>query len=118
MPSTGLGTSYPLRDEEIDNRVEKDRIGVYVLGYAKEGSFYPQYVGRSDTCLKTRVKQHAAKAKYKRFKFRYYSTIRGAFEKECTVWHDFDYLQRNQQHPDRPDDTTYPCPAEGCDVLE
>jgi len=118
MASLGFGThSRLLNEENIDNYVEEKRIGNYALGYVKEGSFYPKYVGRSDIDLNKRLHKHVG-SKYKRFKFMYQKTARIAFFKECHNYHDFMNCLDNEIHPDRPkgyNKENLPCPVKNCD---
>lgn len=72
----------------INKLVAKDRIGNYGLGYTDEkGSFIVQYVGRSDTDLNGRLKQHVGH--YFQFKFRYAATAKEAYAKELRNYTDF-----------------------------
>ena len=104
---------YPFTSTEIDNRVLINSIGNYALGKLdNEGTFIVKYVGRSDTCLNTELKQRLNK-KYTHFKFSYAKTIKEAYEKECNNYHDFEedkYLD-NDIHPAKPKDTDYVCPV-------
>ena len=118
MASTGLGESYPLTAEKIDEKVEKKRIGVYVLGHMGEKSFIVEYVGRSDDELNGRLHWWIGKG-YPRFKFGYNRTVKAAFEKECTIYHDFGGKKKldNDIHPQRPKGENCPCPVSGCTEL-
>ena len=50
---------YPLTQEDINFRIPTNRIGNYAYGHINErGSFIVQYVGRSDTDLKSRIARH------------------------------------------------------------
>ncbi len=52
---------------------------------------------------------------YKRFRFKYHDSAKAAFNKECTMYHDFggkDLLD-NERHPHRAA-TTWLCPVNGC----
>ena len=122
MAKTGLGKLYPFTTKQIDAVVEEGRIGVYVLGYiTAKKRFRPEYVGRSDTCLNRRLHEdrrdpdlaERLDGRLEQFKFDYYPTTRAAFEKECTIWHDFRQLQETQKHPDKPNGTNYQCPVCG-----
>jgi hypothetical protein len=110
MASTGLGhKSYSLSSEIIALMVEDGRIGNYVAGNMNsKGVFVPKYTGRSDNCVKERVEELIGK--YSHFKFAYASYAKQAFEKECTIYHDFEKQLDNEIHPDRPNETTHSCP--------
>jgi hypothetical protein len=120
MPSLGMSGSYRLTAEEID-RLVKSAIGNYALGDMKSGEdvFIVKYVGRSDTDLNAELKARLDWG-YSRFMFSYASSVREAFEKECTNYHDFGgkKLLANAVHPARPIDTNYPCPVLGCTELQ
>jgi hypothetical protein len=55
--------------------------GVYVLGPKKGKTFYVHFVGRADTDVKARLKEHIGR--YNRFKFEYSNSPEDAFRKEC-----------------------------------
>ena len=119
MPRTGLKGSYTLDNETIDKVVTRTSPGAYALGYVKDNMFYVCYVGRSDTDINDRLKQHVGeKPKYSKFKFDYFGSPKAAFEKECNLWHDFGGPEGsldNKSHPDRPDGSNWKCPR--CDVF-
>lgn len=111
--STGMGSSYPLDENKIDEKVTTKKIGTYCLGHLKasNNAFVPDYVGRSDTDLNKRLKDWVGK--YKRFKFMYHTTKKQAYEKECNLYHDWKDQIDNDVHPDKPDGTDYKCPVCG-----
>lgn len=104
----------------VDGKVEPNKIGNFVLGYAKTstGGFIPKYAGRSDSDLKNELctKLQAVKSR-QLFKFDYAQTVREAFEKQCLHYHDFKKQLDNDMHPRRPEGTNYPCPVQDCDEL-
>lgn len=113
MASLGMGgTSYSLTNSEINSEVTRTSEGNYALGYIDGGSFYVNYVGRADNDLAKRLKEHTGD--YSRFKYRYATSPKDAFEKECENYHDFGENKKldNDQHPERPDGTSWKCP--GC----
>jgi hypothetical protein len=94
----------------IDHKVSSNTIGVYWLGKKKKGSFDIRYVGRSDSCVKTRLMQHIETDKFTHFSFKSTKTIYEAFRLECMEWHlraDHTY---NKIHPDSPRHLPYVCP--------
>ena len=105
---------YVLSSAEIDRRIKKGTIGNYAYGHTDNGTFYVEYVGRSDDDLNSRAKHGIGK--YKEFKFSYALTSKSAFEKECRNWHDFGGVEGrldNKYHPDKPNFTDYKCPVCG-----
>lgn len=113
MASSGLRGSFPLTHESINTNVTKTSPGAYALGYVSETTFYIDYVGRSDTNVATRLKQHIGA--YRRFKFEYYASAKAAFEKECRLYHDFKPTD-NKVHPARPNGSGWECPV--CTVFD
>jgi len=111
MASLGMQGPYDLTSDNIDKQVTKTSPGNYGLGYEKDGSFYPKYVGRADTDLKGRLKKWVSK--YSKFKFDYATSPKTAFEKECKNYHDFGESKKldNSIHPDRPDGSNWTCPV-------
>lgn len=113
MPSSGLNGPYRLSNDQVDAVVSEESAGAYALGETREKTFYVSYVGRSDKDVNDRLKDHVGD--YKQFKYRYYSTVKGAFEKECRLYHDFE-PPNNKVHPDRPTGKDWECPV--CDVFD
>lgn len=105
---------YEFTIEKIDKIISDNKIGNYALGYVETDCFYVLYVGRSDTDLKDRIKQHIdEKENYKHFKYSYADSSKEAYEKECKNWHDFGGKTGkldNKIHPDNPNDKNYKCP--------
>lgn len=87
MASLNMEGPYPLTIESIDKRVKKGSIGNYALGYSDGTSFMVKYVGRSDSDLNKRLKDHVGS--YKEFKFSYASSAKEAYAKELRNYHDF-----------------------------
>jgi hypothetical protein len=116
MPSTGLDGPYLLTAETIDDVVTQTSPGTYALDRSDDNVFTVHRVGRSDSDLNARLKNYVG-GKYKYFKFGYSMSARAAFNKECTMYHDFNPPD-NAIHPDRPDGTNWKCPDSGCDVLD
>ena len=84
------------------------------LGYVdNKGIFRVQYVGRSDTDVNDRIKDHLGE-NYAAFKFSYATSPKAAFEKECQNYHDFGGSKKlkNNIHPDHPDNSpNWKCPV-------
>ena len=114
MPNTGLGTPYALTDANID-RIAEQKIGAYALGSVSGDTFTVNYVGRSDDDLNGRLKKWVGK-KYTHFKCKHYATKKAAYEKECTMYHDFGGSAGldNDVHPAKPVGVACSCPVSGC----
>ena len=116
MASSGLSVSYPLTTKGIDGNVTRRSAGAYALGYRRDDKFYIKYVGRSDKDVNDRLLDHIGeKSDYKRFRFKYYSSAKAAFEKECHLYHDFK-PRDNTNHPARPNNSNWECPV--CDIFD
>lgn len=104
--------------------VTEESAGAYALGNVKKKKknekevtiFLVWYIGRSDDDIKKRLKEWVG-GKYSRFKFEYYGSPKAAFEKECSLYHDFGKkeLLDNDRHPQRPDNTSWKCPR--CNIF-
>lgn len=103
---------HVLNSETIAQNLVSKQIGNYWLGhFSATGSFVVRYIGRSDTCLKRRLSQHAAKGKYEAYVFRPSEQIKESFDIECREWHllkSIDQLD-NIIHPDSPTRLPYKC---------
>ena len=112
MPSLEMQGSYDLTNDSIDKVITKTSAGNYALGRIDKADkkFIVSYVGRSDSDLNTRLKQHVGK--YPLFKYSYASSPKAAFENECKNFHDFGGTNKlgNDIHPDRPANTNWECP--------
>jgi uncharacterized pyridoxamine 5'-phosphate oxidase family protein len=119
MASLNMKGPYDFTAKEIDKWVDAEKIGNYALGHMKEDTFIVNYVGRSDIDVNAELKKRLT-SKYPKFKFSYASSAKDAFERECHNYHDFGGKEKldNENHPDRPDGTSLPCPVPGCTELE
>ena len=122
MASLNMNGAYKLNNNDINNQVTKTSPGNYALGYMKakdDGghTFIVQYVGRSDTDVAGRLKQHVGE-KYENFKYSYAKSPKAAFEEECRNYHDFGESESldNDVHPRRPNNSGWKCPC--CDVFD
>lgn len=104
-----------LTNEEINANVGVNKAGNYLLGNVI-GSVYVKvmYVGRSDTDLASRLKDHIDEG-YGLFKFKYATSPKAAFEQECTDYHNYGGRLRlnNAIHPDSPSGISRKCPICG-----
>lgn len=113
MLSLDMNGSYDLTEKQIEEKVKENKIGNYALGKVKKKNekltFIVKYVGRSDDCLRGRLKDHIGE--YDKFKFSCATTIKEAFEKECNNYHDFGENELgNDIHPRRPEGEDWKCP--------
>lgn len=107
---------YPLNETTIDRLIPPNTIGNYVLGYQIGKTIQVKYVGRSDTDLNRRLKEHLTDDPYDAFMFNVQSTPEEAYIEECWNWHGCDGPQGrldNQIHPDKPESCTKNCPVCG-----
>lgn len=94
---------YGLDATVIDAFVTKELIGNYALGYkGTNGVFIIKYVGRSDSDLNARLKDHIGE--HDLFMFSYANNAKEAYNKECKNYHacECDKYLDNKIHPDRP----------------
>ena len=106
-------TPFRMTPDVIRKEVAKGIPGVYVLGDIEDGRFNYKYVGRSDTCLQTRLLTHDYLYEYSYFVFAYVKDSKKAFELESKWWHDCrnnGIALRNQIHPDSPSNQLLYCP--------
>ena len=92
-----------LDTESVDNDVKRDRFGNYNLGIlSDDGEFIIRYVGRSDTCLNSRLKKWCGKRYYTHYAVTYPHTIKQCFEIECRDYHLLINQIDNVIHPRKP----------------
>lgn len=114
MANSGLHGPYPLTTEGVSTNVRGKGPGAYALGHTDEEKIFRiSYVGRSDDDLAARLQQHVPE-RYLQFKYGFYASATEAFEKECTLYHDFTPPD-NLVHPAKPRDSHCSCPR-GCIV--
>jgi hypothetical protein len=105
-----LATPYLWLPKVVRSEVEAERPGSYVLGNDQDG-FEVGYVGRSDTCLRSRLLTHNRLYEFEYFLFRYASTPLDAFYQECEFWHAcHDHNLTNAIHPAAPQGSRIGCP--------
>lgn len=108
MAQNGLRGPFALTDEVIDQEVSPSRPGAYVLeNFGDPPEFRVDYVGRSDTDVNNQLHVHVGS--YKRFRYEYCDSAQAAFERECSLYHDFE-PRDNPIHPQRPPGTRWKCP--------
>ncbi len=118
MANLGMGSEVLLFDAEGVEIVGLfEGPGNYALGFMKNNSFCPKYVGRSDSNLYAEVKQRLnTHGHHRHFKFSDASSPKAAFLKECQNYHDFVHQLENKVHPARPKGSDWKCPA--CPIFE
>jgi len=112
MPNSGLFGPHSLTQAGVAANATGIGPGAYALGHLNQsGTFCISYVGRSDDDLAGRLQQHVPE-RYTHFKHAFYPSAKAAFDKECTLYHDFEPTD-NKVHPARPRNTNWACPR-GC----
>lgn len=110
--NSNLKGPFKLSKDEINRVVKGIGPGAYALGSLNSNELLiVKRIGRSDSDLNKRL--HSYVGKYTYFKCDFFPSKKAAFEKECNLYHDFNPPD-NKIHPDRPDDTSYSCPVDGC----
>jgi hypothetical protein len=117
MASLEMQGAYDLTNGKIDELVSHVCAGNYALGVIslKTNKFVVKYVGRSETDLNARLKEHVGK--HPKFKFSLAASPQEAFEKVCRNFHDFGGIKklRNNVHPTPSAGSGWKCPF--CDKL-
>ena len=113
----------PVLRTEIDKYIPAldEMIGVYCFGYKNDKfTFIPKYVGRStdhQNGLNGRIHDYDGDpprfADWPLVKHEFCTTVKGAFELECQVFHDWQHQLVNAIHPARPEGEDWPCPVGG-----
>lgn len=108
MTNTGLLGPYRLTFDGIHEAVNRQSPGVYALGHSSpDGKFVVRYVGRSDEDLKLRLRDYIGSDNL--FKYRFFTSPRLAFLKECELFHAFGPAG-NRIHPSRSAGSNWECP--------
>lgn len=108
MADTGLLGPYRLTFDGIQTAVAADMPGVFALGHLDGlGRFCVTRIGRSDEDVRAVLRDFIGSENF--FKFDILSNSQAAFEKECSLYHDFS-PRGNQVHPARPAGTDWTCP--------
>ena len=97
--------------EQVINQSLKDSdIGAYILS---KGNNVAHYVGRSDSSLKQRLKQHLQGTSYIQFWFETVTSALDAYYLECQWYHKYS-PKDNANHPAIPPGSAWKCPVAGC----
>jgi hypothetical protein len=100
---------YSFEPSVVKQVVIAGRPGAYALGHARNGAFGVGYVGRSDTCLRTRLVAHNYLWQFDYFLFRYAADPEAAFYLECEFWHAYGTHLCNVIHPATPGGSSVQC---------
>lgn len=102
---------YPITVEEINDAVEENKPGVYMLYAIYTGPV--RYVGRADNSLTVELTDYL-RGKYRYFTFFYADSPVDAYLKECNLWHrHIDTIDNKDTHPVKPAGSDKKCPE--CD---
>ncbi|HLN62304.1 MAG TPA: hypothetical protein VK464_12195 [Symbiobacteriaceae bacterium] len=111
MTSLEMGSYFPFTSAIVDEIITRRAPGNYALGFVRNGRFVPRYIGRAESDVRGRIKDHLGESPdYKYFKFRYAASPRDAFLHECMNYHGFIGGLDNWVHPARPAGTDLTCP--------
>lgn len=109
MLETRMEGPFRLTVDEIDAVIEAGTAGAFAIGHVDyRGRFVVQYVGRSDSDLRSQLRSKIGSEPY--FKHQCFATPQQAFEKECELFHSFQ-PPGNFLHPERPSGTDWKCPS-------
>lgn len=100
---------FRLTPQRVRDLVPSGSIGFYRLGIVKNGQFWPEYCGRSDNGLQSRLLQHARNRKQTHFVPVVTETIRRAYWLECQEFHLHGEKLENEIHPASPNGIAYEC---------
>lgn len=100
---------FNLNELDINTNVH-GAIGAYILS---RGNNAAHYVGRSDSNLSSRLKQHAGEGTYVQFWFEETPSLLEAYYRECEWYHKYKPVD-NQNHPAVPPGAAWKCPVAGC----
>ena len=119
---------FPLMEKNINDTIKEIKAGNYRLGVEgiKEGKkeYYPRYVGRSDSDLKTEIIQRGlndltdkktGKPLYTYFRFIYAKNADEAYLNECNDYHHYMQSLDNKIHPAIPNGSNIKYPVDGCE---
>jgi len=101
---------FDFTETVIDQLVKDNYIGAYILS---KGSNVANYVGRSDSDLKQRLKQQLQSRNYSQFWFESVNSSLEAYYLECKWYHQYN-PKDNENHPALPPGSAWKCPVAGC----
>jgi hypothetical protein len=110
--SSSADRAYLIDQPILAAKIPPRSRGAYVLGKYVGGEFSPLYVGRSDSCLLTRILTHNYRNLATHVAWRIRSSQRDAFHQECALYHTYEeepwFL--NKVHPASPKGSGLICP--------
>ncbi|HDF2326881.1 TPA: hypothetical protein PC537_000401 [Morganella morganii] len=113
---------YLLESKTIDNKIKQGEIGNYHLGSYKNEIFNVLYIGRSDICLNSSLKDHIDEDGFEsctHFKYIIQTSVTDAYKKECQDFHTYHGTKGNLNinHPAQPSGfgKRIPCPVSDCE---
>jgi hypothetical protein len=93
--------------------IPRNTLGVYILFKRIAGIVAPIYVGRSDSCLRQRLRTHNYRDRATHFAFSSSPDVEGAFHDECSLYHTYADEEEagllNEIHPPIPRHTGLKC---------
>lgn len=101
---------YRLSIDLIQILVPAHCAGTYLLFEESTVEAKVTYIGRSDTCLRSRLMIHARSDRAHFFDFEMHDSCVDAFFVECADYHTYAHLTTNRIHPDRPNGLDLECP--------
>ena len=102
---------FIFNEAEISEKIRNNVIGTYILS---SGDNVAHYVGRSDTNLNVRLKQHLNDPQnYTQFWFEITASSLEAYSLECKWYHKYN-PKDNNYHPAVPPGAAWKCPVDGC----
>ncbi len=79
--------AYRIDNDLLRNLINPNKSGAYILGTIDDGSFQPKYVGRSDSCLLTRILNHNHREKVTHVEWEIWSSPKKSYDRECSLYH-------------------------------
>jgi len=108
---SNMQAHFELTTERVRNVVPENAVGFYRLGNVVDGQFWPEYFGRSDRNLQSRLIDHARDYEgVSQFSPVVTENIQRAYQLECREWHLQGEEMENEIHPARPRLIAYQCP--------
>ena len=115
MAQSGLQGPYPFTEKAIIdfvvNSSDRSSASVFALGTRKNKGFLILRVGHVDGDLAEALTKFLGQ--YDHFRFKFYSSTRLVYEKECLLYHKF-RPRDNIEHPVKPRNTRFTCPEPMC----
>ncbi|MCE5299514.1 MAG: hypothetical protein LLG37_01400 [Spirochaetia bacterium] len=95
----------------IIEKIKRKAPGAFMLGSMNSsGEFVPELLGRSERDVREMIMDNLGK-NYKCFKYIFSTTPKGAYEKECILFHTYFQGLHPYNHPLRPSSLEVRCPC-------